>query len=534
MSLEMAPSGISGCRDKSLDLSSSAPASRLRGIPLYLAIGAIIFYCVAAYRITISKVPFSDEGSLASPAYNLAFHGFMGTTVLEPTGTWLNGTLHGIHQYTYWVMPLHILAQAAWYRIFGFGLTQMRLLSAAWGAIALIAWYCIVERITRNPLAGALTMLLLSVDFTFLWSAADGRMDMMCVGLGSAALAAYLLLREKHFLTAFFCANCLAAASVFTHPNGVVWISLLAVLTLLYDRRSLRPANLAAITPYAILLAGWGWYIARRPDYFLAQFAANLNIPGGRRGSGFLHPLLAIQREVGRYTGHFGSGVWAKPVPHFAIAIPILLCLICGVALIQFWKTREQGLGTILLLLSVCVFWMTFGDSLKADYYLGMIMPLYAATAATSVALNKWKDPWSYARAGLVAGLLLMQVNVLNAKLVENPLHDQFEPAVDFLKSVPASQITADSVFAFELGYSRINDDMRLGMRSGQKPKLFVIDPWYLMTWQYVYPYYDPQASAYIRNLIHNEYHEVYGSDSYFVFERNDSPSLAPTAFIKH
>ena len=153
--------------------------SRTLNIRLILLIGAAIFYGVATYKISISKEPFIDEGWLSSPAYNLAFHGFMGTSVLEPTGSWLNGDLKGIRQYTYWVMPLHLLAQAGWYRIFGFGLTQMRLMSAVWGAIALVAWYFIVERITRNSLAGSLTVFLLSLDFTFLWSASDGRMDMM-------------------------------------------------------------------------------------------------------------------------------------------------------------------------------------------------------------------------------------------------------------------------------------------------------------------------------------------------------------------
>src|SRR5262249_27324295 len=156
-------------------------------------------YCAATVRIATTKEPFIDEGWFASPAYNLAFRGFMGDTVIEPTGTWLNGELKGVHEYTYFVMPLDLLAQASWYRLTGFGLAQMRLLSALWGLLALAAWYVIVERITRSALAAAVTVFLLACDFTFLWSAADGRMDMMCIALGSAALAAYLALRETNF-----------------------------------------------------------------------------------------------------------------------------------------------------------------------------------------------------------------------------------------------------------------------------------------------------------------------------------------------
>jgi hypothetical protein len=498
---------------------------RFLRIRLILVIGAAVFYCVATYKITISKEPFIDEGWLASPAYNLAFHGFMGTSVLEPTGSWLKGELKGIQQYTYWVMPLHLVTQAGWYRIFGFGLTQMRLLSATWGAIALAAWYFIVERITRNPLAGSLTVFLLAFDFTFLWSAADGRMDMMCVGLGSAALASYLLLREKHFQVAFLSANCLTAASVFTHPNGVVWVAFLAILVLLYDRHNLRPRHLAAITPYVALMAGWTSYIAKHPDYFLAQIFANSHAPGGTRGFGFLHPFVAVRKEVNRYIAHFSGGIWARPVPSHGILIPILLLVICIGAVIHYLKTREKALGVCLLLLAACLALMTFGDSLKAHNYLGMIMPLYAATAAVWFSLSEFKGWGFYLRCGLIASLLIVQVSVLNYKLVFNTIQDDFEPTVAFLKSMPAAQITASSVFAFELGSDRVNDDIRLGMRSGRKPEVIVADRWYELFWWRIFPDYDRESILYVKNLICNQYHIVFVQGSYVVFQQNNTSS---------
>ena len=286
--------------------------------------------------------------------------------------------------------------------------------------------------------------------------------------LGSAALATYLVLREKHFQQAFFFANCLTAASVFTHPNGVVWVCFLSILVLLCDRRKLRLRELAAIIPYAAFATGWAWYIAKRPDYFVEQFVANLHFPGGTRGSGLLHPFTAIGNELKRYLGHFsGGGVWANPVPDYAIFIPVLLAIICVAALIQFLRTRDRALGTVLLLLAVCLAFMTFGDSLKAQNYLGMIMPLYAATAAVWLSVSGLKGRWFYLRCGLIILLLFIQVDVLNEKLVLNTREDDFNPAVAFLKSMPNSRITCSSVFAFGMDPSRIDDDMRLGMYSG-------------------------------------------------------------------
>ena len=43
-----------------------------------------------------------DEGWFASPAFNLANHGFMGTTVLY------NPHLPRIQQHKYWILPLYL------------------------------------------------------------------------------------------------------------------------------------------------------------------------------------------------------------------------------------------------------------------------------------------------------------------------------------------------------------------------------------------------------------------------------------------
>lgn len=499
-------------------------------LPVIMVLVAAAFYSIAAYKTAVSEEPFIDEGWLASPAYNLAFHGFMGTTVLEPTGSWLNSELKGIHEYTYWVMPLHLLAQAAWYRIFGFGLVQMRLLSAVWGAIALGALYFIVERLTRNSFAASLAVLLSAFDFTFIWSAADGRMDTMCLGLGFAGLAAYLLLREESFFYSLIAGNGLMAASIFTHPNGVIWALFLVILVFSYDRKRLQVKHLWAVAPYAVFAAGWGMYIAKRPDYFLAQFTANSNPPSGPRGEGFIHPDRAAYLELHRYWSHFRHPIWAWPGWPHSIWIPVLYWMISILAYLQFRRTRERALGTVFLLLVLCVFMMTFADSLKAENYLVMVMPLYAAVAAVWVSSNEYRRKRFLLGCGLLAAILVLQTTTLVEKLRVDPLRDAYRPVVAFLKTLPAVQVDGDAVLGFELGYQRLTDDARMGLRSGRRPEVVVVDRWYQFDYQNVFPHSDMLAYFYTRRLMEREYHPVFTRGNYTVYELNtwSPPASAP------
>src|SRR5262245_30353197 len=104
---------------------------------LCVALAGYLLLTAASIR---TSLPWVDEGLFASPAHNLIEKGFMGTTVMETAGTrW-----KGIDRYTYWTVPLHFLAQAGWYKVFGFGLFAMRAMSEVWGLAALAGFYTTV------------------------------------------------------------------------------------------------------------------------------------------------------------------------------------------------------------------------------------------------------------------------------------------------------------------------------------------------------------------------------------------------------
>src|SRR5215471_16620494 len=88
-----------------------------------LATAVLMVYLALAVATALTKAPTGDEAWFSSPAYNLAFKGYMGTSVLDPgSGTPVlhTGTrLDGIDRYTDWVMPLNLITQAGWYKLVG-------------------------------------------------------------------------------------------------------------------------------------------------------------------------------------------------------------------------------------------------------------------------------------------------------------------------------------------------------------------------------------------------------------------------------
>ena len=176
----------------------AAKARRRLLPPLPIALSLIsLVYLGLAFRVAYTRSPWMDEGYMASPGYTLASKGYMGSPVISPNGTALSGELTGIQTHTYWIMPLHALIQAAWYSLFGFGILQMRSISILAGLVVTLAWFCIVRIMSGSRLAGVLAAALLSADVTFLWSAADGRMDMLATALASCGLVSYLKLRDR-------------------------------------------------------------------------------------------------------------------------------------------------------------------------------------------------------------------------------------------------------------------------------------------------------------------------------------------------
>jgi 4-amino-4-deoxy-L-arabinose transferase-like glycosyltransferase len=166
---------------------------------------------------SLNKGPWSDEGHFASAAYNLAVHGFMGTTVLpEPNSP----AFQGIGKHTYWIMPLSLVHQAAWFKLFGFSLFIMRSVSIFYGVAAVAACFYLLLSLTRNRWAALLGAGLIATDYAFVMGASLGRPDMMCAAFGFGGIACYLHWREQQLTKAIVLSQTLIVLSGMSHFNG--------------------------------------------------------------------------------------------------------------------------------------------------------------------------------------------------------------------------------------------------------------------------------------------------------------------------
>src|ERR1051325_9152189 len=129
----------------------------------FAALAVVSLYAALTIGVSLTKPPEIDEGWFASPALNLVTKGSMGTTVLESSGT-VTSRLAGINQHTYWVMPLHLLAQAGGDEVFGVSLFSMRTLSIAWGLVALASWFLIMKSLSGSQKLAMMAFAFIALD----------------------------------------------------------------------------------------------------------------------------------------------------------------------------------------------------------------------------------------------------------------------------------------------------------------------------------------------------------------------------------
>jgi hypothetical protein len=486
----------------------------------------LIVYVLLAGMLARVQSPYCDEAYLASPAFNLIHHGYMGTSILDETSTWHRGmSLRGINRYTYQVMPLHFLTQAAWYTLTGFGLLQMRWLSILWGLVALISFYLLVRALMGSERAALWVVALVAVDAVFLDAASFGRADMAAAALGFAGLATYMRLEKSRLTLAVLGANCLVAGAVFTHPAAMPAFAGLIFLALFYSFPRIRFYHLPlAALPYLGIAAGWGIYILRAPALFREQFGSN----AAGRFSGLLKPWTLLARELGvRYLPAFGYGPNVSPVARLklliltAYVVSILACLLTPAL------RKQKGCQALLILAGIYVSIMTVLEGTKQTFYLVEIIPLYTAI------LGVWCW-WCWesrtvprALLGLaIGGLVALQLSRTYHVCRMDTFHSQYLPAVRFLQQESAGSglIMGPATLAFSSGFDnpRLIDDLRLGYVTHKRPDAIVLDDRY-HEWLGLIKESEPQVARYIDDLLGKQYRLAYDQSGYQIYLNKES-----------
>lgn len=484
---------------------------------LLLALTIVAGYGAVVLLTAHTKRPWCDETWLASPAYNLLHHGHMGTSFIETVPYWKD-----MHRYTYWEPPLHFLAQAAWYRLAGFGLFSLRALSLVWGLVALAAWYTIVHILSGSRGGALLAVALIGFDYYAVFSAADGRMDMMAAALHAAGLATYLGLRQKQFGWAVLASHSFIVASGLTHPNGIMAFASLVCLMLFFDIRRLRWQHLLLATlPYAVGGVGYAWYIAQNPVAFVEQFGNNF-LQGSNSSL-----WEGIRNEIVQRYGYAAGFAPGTPLVG-KIKLLILAGYVVGVVGVAFIAGRPayRHYWSIWIVTLVNALMMALLISNKHGYYLVYITPFYAALLALAI-------HWCWTHRALprvlpgvaVGGLLLVNLAGSAHRIAQNPYANSYLPVVAFLEQQTDATdaktvLMGTSDVAFRLGFETdIVDDQVLGYYTGTCPDLIVMDNWCYTAFYEQLALLRPDIYEYTRNLL-EEFDLVYENEVYRVYRR--------------
>lgn len=460
--------------------------------------GAALLSIAVATAGAYNKIPWSDEGQFSSAAYNLARHGFLGTTVVDP----VNFSLPGIERHTYWVMPLYLVGQAAWLKVFPPTIVSVRMFTIVWIPVAIVSFYLFLRRVSGNEHAAALGACLLSLSYIFLDNADFARPDLMCCALGLAGLAAYVEWRELHFYRALLVSNALIAASGLTHPNGLFHLLGLIAVVFYYDRRRLNVSALAAAAlPYAVFGAAWACYIFRDYPAFTAQMRTNGT---NGRWTATLNPLAIVWNEIRlRYMVAFGLVTRGWPL----LKLPALIAYLAAICAAVFQRGfRSQPSTRLVALLAATYFAGLSVFNQKLPFYLVHILPWYVGLLALYVDWLWMRRPaLRPALAMTMIGLVGLETGgiLLKARMRSPEIADE-SAAIDFVRTHARTgdRIVGSAALIYGFGFDpRLRDDTRLGTTSGKTPDLIVVDPIYREVFEGWNALHMPEAALVAKRL---------------------------------
>jgi len=488
--------------------------------PLLLA---ILIYLVLALWLAHTKAPWCDEGWFANPAYNLAFRGNLGMSVLEPSGFHLNAYFRGIQQRTYIYPPNHLVALAGWFRLFGFSIFSMRVYSICWSALGLAILFYLLSRFFPDRRVAVFGTLFTAIDFIFLWSSADGRTEASANALALCAIAFYVYFREKNFLAAVVCSQVFGAWAAFTHPNAALVILCLGLVAWRFDRRKFRWRHLfLACAPYLCFALLWCLYILQSPQDFLAQFLVHAAGHHSERLRGLIRPDIAIGMEIVRHlTAYYLSSLWPGVMKGWMIFVPLLYVPAIG-WFFRRWRQHPPPVEMFLTYAAALMLAMTFLNGFKGYFYLIYVVPLYNAMLAAWL-LNLWKRSAAarYVAAAVGLAFVTLQLSISILHIHSDEYRRDYETTTRDVNRYRAEgkSVVGSAALGFGTGFSGFKDDVRLGAYSGLDPDVLVIDRAYRRFAKQLEED-EPAVFAHIVTLLTTKYRLAAQHGSFWIFER--------------
>jgi len=201
---------------------------------------------------------------------------------------------------------------APWMAAFGVGLFQARLFNVVVG-LGTVLLVASIGRRAVSPLAGLAAAVLLAVDSNFLGGARNARTDVPSVFFVTAALAAYLIARERRRGWWFALSGACLGVAMLVHGNAF-WAGVILLAWYLLDYGAA-----GIVTPAGYWLAA-GWLVTFGPylavvmsrwhdvQVQIGNFAGD-RVPAWRPSVVLHQAALEIDRYRGWYFGLVTNGV---------------------------------------------------------------------------------------------------------------------------------------------------------------------------------------------------------------------------------
>lgn len=436
-------------------------------VVLALALGLTLFVLHA-----LTKAPHVDEGDLASAGLSLLNTGhsaFPMSYYYKP----------GFRS-EYLAPPFYYATLAGWFAVFGTSLTAYRLFHACSWFLVVACCAQLSARVSRVKSAAVIAAVLLALNYDLI-NLGISRYDIVCAGLNTAAVAAYIGWRATRFTLAVVAANACLALSAITHPNALVglvgWV-MLVVGSGDWRRVRLRHAVLGAL-PYVVAFGLWALMIDGRWSMFVAQMS---DFSRSKRVD-WRHPLSLIADDVRVRWIQLFSG-WRPDVPAVMRAksvFPLLWLAAAGrLIFVRRGDAVEAGLRRALALFSlVSPVLLAFTDSVHLQIYVVHVIPVGTATLAIAIS-DFWEDrpalrPWLTAG---VAGLAMFGVASIAYRVRRMELQRDYAAVVEAIRGDLDQDaiIVGPSELGFAFGFAAHvrNDPWLASIGDGKTPQYIV------------------------------------------------------------
>lgn len=244
-------------------------------LPIFLL---LIYLILNLNFLLFEPLVWPDESYIADVANNVTQNAGRGTNL------WGN-TIAGISKSLYWYPPIYINILAVWFKFFGLSIFSQRILSTIMGAALLVVLYLFIQRgavIKKKKLAGAILMLGLIIDNTFLKSTRIGRPEILVVLLGFLSLFLYQLTKETKFKNIFsISAGIFSALAFLTHFIGIFFFLLILASLLIEKKFKIIKDRNSILFIFAFILPVLFWLASILPD--LSAFLQQLFLQGSFR-----------------------------------------------------------------------------------------------------------------------------------------------------------------------------------------------------------------------------------------------------------